>query len=325
MTDSINWNELCAETIGDFQLKSLPTMLKLPALPLAVTRFLEKAKNPEASSKELSSLIETDSGLTLELLRHVNSAFMGLRHKAGSVQQAISLLGIRQTKNFIITNGMQSAVRSRKSKLIHQAGFWNASLQKALFAREVAGLLKTDADVAFAGALLQDYLLPILTNELDGKYTAFIQYREKYPECLTEFEDQSFQWNHALAGASLARKWNLPDELIACILFHHAGLKILAHPQLGRSPVAAVALSAMLPDQLRQHTSGLTWLLKLGEKWKSFDLQELAEKVDEQHTEMDLGVQNDFPLSRRCCCPVGAESPAEIYNDGTLTPAAISA
>jgi len=320
MTEPIDWNELCAETIADFRLTALPTTLQLPALPVAVTQFLEKSKDPEASIKELSQLIETDAGLTLELLRHVNSAFVGLRNKASSVQQAISLLGLRQVKMFIVSNGMQAAVRARKSKLIHQAGFWNAGLQKALFAREVAKMLKTDADVAFAGALLQDYLLPVVTNEMEDQYLAFIQHRDRLPDCLADYEDKTFDWNHALAGASLARKWNLPDDLVACILFHHAGLRILGHPQLGRSPVAAVALSAMLPDQLRQHKTGLDLLLKLGEKWKAFDLVELAQRVDEFHAEMDLGVQNDFPLSRRCT----AATAADTYNDGTLNRAAVS-
>jgi serine/threonine-protein kinase len=183
-------------------------------------------------------------------------------------------------------------------------------------------MLKADADIAFAGALLQDYLLPILTNEMDNQYVVFIQHREKFPECLADFESQTFEWNHALAGASLARKWNLPDELVSCILFHHAGLRILAHPQLGRSPVAAVALSAMLPDQLRQHTTGLDLLFKLGEKWKAFNLQELAQKVDEQHATMALGLKNDFPLSRRCSPALNS---TDMYNDGTLTPSAITA
>ncbi len=63
----------------------------------------------------------------------------------------------------------------------------------------------------------------------------------------------------------------------------------------GPSPVAAVALLAMLPEQLRQHASGLDLLLKLGEKWKTFNLQDLAETVDEQHAEMGLGSKTIFP------------------------------
>ena len=40
---------------------------------------------------------------------------------------------------------------------------------------------------------------------------------------------------------------------MCCILFHHFGLKILGHPQLGRTAAAAVAISALLPEEARQH------------------------------------------------------------------------
>jgi len=38
----------------------------------------------------------------------------------------------------------------------------------------------------------------------------------------------------------------------------------------------------------------------LQEKWPAFDLEKLAATVDEKHAEIGMGVQNDFPLSRRC-------------------------
>jgi len=312
----MDWSAICDEALGDFTTSALPPTLSLPALPHAVTLYLEKVKDPDVGAKELAGIIETDSGLTLELLKHVNSAFMGVRNKTGNVQQALSLLGQRQSKSFIVTTGMQAAVRAKKSKLINQANFWNASFQKALFAKEVARLLKTDTEVAFAGALLQDYLLPVITNDLFQQYLGFIETRESQPVCLCEFENATFGWEHSLAAACLARRWQLPDELVCCILFHHHGLKILAHPELGRSPVAAVALSALLPDQLRQHLQGLELLTKLGEKWGAFDVAEIAQKVDEQHDELGLGMRNDFPLSRRCQQASATETPD--YNDGTL-------
>ena len=70
------------------------------------------------------------------------------------MQHAIAVLGIKQTKSFVITTGMKAAVLSLESKLINQTGFWNAALQKALFAQEVAKSLGANADLAFAGAML---------------------------------------------------------------------------------------------------------------------------------------------------------------------------
>jgi HD-like signal output (HDOD) protein len=315
----IDWAAIREEALEGFALAALPPTLHLPALPHAVTLFLERSNDPEAPLKDLAAILETDTGLTLEILRYVNSSCMGLRHKAGNVQQALSLVGLRQAKRFVVTTGMQAAVMAKKSKLINQACFWNASLQKALFARETAKLLKTDGDLAFSGALLQDYLLPVLSNDLFDQYVGFVQTRDAQPACVCEYEQAAFGWDHALAGACLALRWNLPDELVCCILFHHRGLQILTDPKLGRSAAAAVAISALLPDQLRQQYDGLEQLARLEEKWPAFNLAELAATVDELHAEMGLGVRNDFPLSRRCRA-VGGDSAA--YDDGTLTAAA---
>ncbi len=297
----IDWTTIKQQSLGDFTVAALPPTLSLPALPLAVTQFIEVSNQPDADLRKLAAIIETDSGLTLELLRYVNSTFIGLRNKAKTILQVLSLLGLKQSRMFVITTGMQAAVQSKKSKLINQNCFWNFTLQKALFAREVASLLKTDTELAFSGALLQDFLLPVLTNDLFDHYIKFVQPRERQSIGLCEFEQQELGWDHALAAACLAARWSLPDDIVCCVLFHHQGLKILAHPQLGRSAAAAVALSALLPDQMRQSCQGLEHLLLLQEKWTAFNLQRLAETVDHKHAEIGLGAsRNEFPLSRRC-------------------------
>jgi HD-like signal output (HDOD) protein len=311
----MDWATIRAEGLATFTMEVMPPTIQLPALPHAVTLFLERSADEASTERDLAEILETDTGLTFELLKYVNSSFLGLRQKATTVNQALSLLGRRQSRMLVMATGAQASLQARKSKLINQQAFWNASLQKALFAREIANMLQTDADVAFSGALLQDYLLPVLSNDLIDTYLEFVQNREGLPETLCEFEFTRYKWDHALAGACLAHRWNLPDELVCCILYHHSGLRILAHPQLGRTAVAAVALSAMLPEQLRQHFHGLDLLSKLEQKWPAFRLESIARKVDQQQEDMNLGVRNDFPLSRRCTCMAGAP---EAYQDGSL-------
>lgn len=311
----MDWSAIRDEGLNGFSLTDMPPTVELPALPHAVKQFMERSADERTLLKDLAEILETDAGLTFELLKYVNSSFLAVRQKAKTVFQALSLLGRRQARTFVFATGTQAALRSRKSKLINQSAFWNACLQKALFAREVAVLLRTDPDLAFAGGLLQDYLLPVLSNDLLATYLEFVESRERLPETLCEFEHNRFGWDHALAGACIAHRWNLPDELVCCILYHHGGLQILTHPQLARSPVAAVAISALLPDQLRQHYHGLELLLKLEEKWPAFCIEKLAESVDRQHEAMNLGVRNDYPLLRRCKCM--ADAP-EAYRDGSL-------
>lgn len=297
---AIDWSSLLDQALGDFTIAALPPTLSLPALPVAVTQFIQKSNDPQVEMKDLARIIETDSGLTIELLKHVNSAYVGARSKVSSVNQALSVLGLAPSRNLLITVGTKAAIQSRQSRLVNQACFWNAALQKAIFAREIAKMLRADADLAFNGALLQDYLLPVVTNELHGQYVEFIKARDSNPIDLCQFEQQTFEWDHALAGACLARRWKLPDELVGCILFHHAGIEILNDPDLGRTAAAAVALSALLPDQLRQCYQGLEQLVVVEQAWPSLNLKAVAEAVDAQHQANELGVHNDFPLARRC-------------------------
>lgn len=296
----IDWAQLREESLASITLDVLPPTLQLPALPLAVTRFIEISQRPDVDLRELASIVETDTGLTVELLRHVNSAFVALRQKAKTVQQALAVLGLRQSKLLVVTVGAQAAIRARQSKLINQTSFWNSSLQRAIFARETARMLKSDPDVAFAGALLQDYLLPVLGDEFLDHYLTFTTQRDQLPDCITEYEQQCIGCDHAVVAAVMAHRWKLPDELVCCVLFHHLGLRVLADRRLARTPVAAVALSALLPDQLRQCRSGLEQLAMLEAKWPAFRFEELVATVDAQQAELGMGVGNDFPLMRRC-------------------------
>jgi len=295
----VDWTRYREDRLDPLVLEQLPPTLELPALPHAVATFLQRVDLPDVRIPDLSAILETDAGLVVELLRYVNSSSIGLRSRASSVLQALTLLGLKRSKTFVLTTGMQAAVRSRKSRLIHQENFWNASLQKALFAQQVARRLGANPELSFAGSLLQDYLLPVLTNEYHEEYLGFLSDRSRYPGSLADFEQACFGWDHSTAGAALAHRWHFPEELVCCLLAHHDGLKPLADLELRQTPIAAVALSAMLPGQLQQKKNGLQILRQLEAKWAAFDLGALADEVDELHDSMGLGVRNNFPLRRR--------------------------
>ncbi|HEY2251271.1 MAG TPA: HDOD domain-containing protein, partial [Planctomycetaceae bacterium] len=127
---AINWARLVQGALGQFTTPVLPPNMKLPALPQAVTQFIQASSDPDMDLGVLGKIIETDSGLTLELLKHVNSAHIGLRTRASTARQALSLLGLKPTRNLLITVGTRAAIQSRQSRLINQNCFWIAALQK---------------------------------------------------------------------------------------------------------------------------------------------------------------------------------------------------
>lgn len=296
----VDWASIREEALADLGASLMPPEVQFPALPHAVTLFVQKARDESVPLKKLAAILEADSGLTIQLLKYVNSSFLAVKKKVVSVLQALSLLGAQQSLRFVIATGIQAAVRAHDSKLINQNAFWSTNLQKAIFAREIALLLSTDPEAAFVGSLLQDFVLPVLTNDLSDDYREFAVSEEGTAHALCEFEQARFGWDHGLVGACLAHGWNLPDELVCCICYHHSGLQILTHPKLGRSSVAAVAISALLPDQFCRSNHGLELLLKLETKWPAFNLERLAEEVDRQYVHAGLGVHSEFPLLPRC-------------------------
>ena len=296
---AINWTALRQQTLGGAENELLPPQIKLPMLPHAVLEFAKRAEDPEAGPRELAKIIETDTGLTCELLRHVNSCLFGLRRKAANAQQAIGLLGGRQCKLFLLTTGVKAALSTRESKLINFRTFWMANLERALFAREIAGLLKVDADLAFAAAMLQDSLLPVVSTELYPVYVEYCDLPDQGAPDLAAYEKTRMGWTHAFSAAAIMAGWQFPDDLVCCVLFHHAGLRLLTDNRIGRSAASAVAVASLLPDPFRQVRRGLTELLKLEAVWPAFKLLELAGRVDEQFQSLS-GQVNEFSLRHRC-------------------------
>lgn len=295
----IDWTSIQSELLGKRDQKLLPPWVKLPSLPSAIMECVQKSQDPDVAPRELGEIIEKDSGLTCLLLRHVNSAASGFQHKARTAPEAITRLGIRKSVHYLVTVGMNEVMKSCKSKLINFQGFWCSNLERSLFAREVARLLKTDEELAFAGAMLSDCLLPLVTNSASRTYLRFLSLEEKTRPRLVEFEDKEFSWDHPTATALLIAGWGFPADLVCCVYLHHKGLDLLKHPQLRQTAAAAVAISGLLPDQLFQETHGLKLLARLQAAWPQFDLQQIAERVQERFAELAPGTQNPFPLQRR--------------------------
>ena len=296
----VDWTSIREENLAKSCESLLPPTVKLPILPRAVTEFTRRADDPETTTRQLGTIIETDAGLTCGLLRHVNSSAFGLRHKVQSPQQAINILGIRSAKLAVISCSVREAALARQSKLINLQEYSYTSLERAILAREVAANLNTDGELAYAAALLQDYLLPIITNELFDLYLEFTIGQEQQPVALVDFEEQKLGWNHAYAGGQIMLDWGFPDDLICCVLFHHRGQELLNDERLGSTAAAAVAVSALIPDVIQQTPNGLDVLIQLQSQWQQFDLEAVAGRVQEEFESMVPQSSNHITFWQRC-------------------------
>ncbi len=295
-----DWSAIRESFLGQKSSKALLPNVRLPVLPKAVMDFCQKSEDPNCDLRELGRIIESDSGLTCELLRIANGVSNGLKQRAVTGHQAVMALGVRRTKLHLVTSAAQNALPVRQLKLLNLSTFWNTNLERAIFARRVARLMHVDEELAFAAALLQDFLLPVLTNELYSQYLEFIKRQEQGDCSLTHFEQQVFGWNHAEAGARVMFDWGFPDELICCVLLHHHGLSLLADGTLSRTAAAAVAIAGLMPDFLKQVPDGLPQLVKLTEIWRVFNVYDVANDMHDEFKAQAHEAGSFIPFKDRC-------------------------
>ena len=294
-SDRVDWSARLAADLGPDADGLLPPALPLPPLPRAAVEFARRSRDPGADLGELGALLETDAALTVALLRRVNAAGTGLRGEVRTAGHALALLGLRTVRPFVLAEAARLASAARPPKLLCAASFWAANLERACFARELAGVLGADPDAAFAGGMLQDLLLPALTDEATDRYVDFFAARDRAaadaakpggkadpPVPLAAWERRAFGVDHAAAAACAARGWGFPDDLTACLLYHHRGVRLLADPELRGTAACAVGLSSLIPDTLHQSPGGLNVLTELDRRWPPLDLPRLAAATAER-------------------------------------------
>lgn len=229
-------------------LQDLLAAAELPALPQSAVALLALAQDPDNGPAEFAIPIESDPGLTGQVLRFVNSSFFGFRQEISSVKLAISLVGVRTIKNFALWNAVFSLMPNPKCGVFDLKSLWQDSLRRGIFSRTLGKAVGLpDAEDLFAIALLQDMAIPLLARELPSQYQLLFEARQEGARRLSDLECAEFGWNHADAGGELARTWGLPEEF-AVLLESHIRIDRV-NPRGDAAPSSAViVLSSMLPS-----------------------------------------------------------------------------
>ncbi|MCU0879568.1 MAG: HDOD domain-containing protein [Pirellulaceae bacterium] len=216
-------------------------------MPQSAIRLLELSQNPDNGPAEFAVPIESDPGLTGQVLKFVNSSYFGFSREISSVKLAITLVGIRTIKNFSLWSAVFSLMPNPKCGPFDLKSLWQDSLRRGLFARAFGKLQgMKDGEELFAASLLQDMAVPLLAKEQPQRYLKLLEQRTLGESRLSDLERAEFGWTHAEAAGFMARHWSLPEEfakLIEC----HTQLDQLLESGNKETGKLAVALSALLP------------------------------------------------------------------------------
>jgi c-di-GMP phosphodiesterase len=102
-------------------------------------RALAAVTAPDASFEDLETAISSDVGLSLKLLRYVNSAFFALPRTVESVREALTLLGTATVRRWATVVALVSAADDAPDELVELA------LQRARMCEVLGGSRELDA------------------------------------------------------------------------------------------------------------------------------------------------------------------------------------
>jgi two-component system, cell cycle response regulator len=211
---------------------------RMSSLPLSgsflAIQIVQAAVKPSATVTELITLCQNDPSFVSRVVAYVNSAGFGLSRQVTGVQHAISLLGIRGTRNLALA----MCVVDMTPQGPHGDALLAVCLRRGVTAKLLAEKLgRSNVDDYFTlGLLLEVGLLVKARNALE----AAADFARSPAHTRVMLERAGGQEDHAKLGGRLARSWQLGEETANAILDHHNRL----------TPSSPLGSAAWLVEQL---------------------------------------------------------------------------
>lgn len=203
--------------------KITESIIGLPTLPTVVTQMIGLIDNPQTSARDVSRLIATDQALTAKILKLANSAFYGFPREIATVNHAVVVLGFETVKSL----GLSVSILERFAGGVGHSAFdrqkfWEHCIACGVAARILASKLRYRVQgEAVAAGILHDIGKLVLSQYFDEEFGEIIELAHADDLYIGKAEEAVLGVTHAEVGSWLAGRWNLPDQLVDAIAYHH--------------------------------------------------------------------------------------------------------
>lgn len=193
---------------------------ELPAIPTIASQVMAAAAKPTTSADDLRRLIEKDPSMSARLLRVANSSLYGFRRQVDTLRHAITLLGFKTVECMVMAASLRDVFRNfgLGEKLL-----WEHATVAGVAASKLAsfGPVSVDREQAFTAGLLHDLGKIALSNVFRERYHRVMARVYNEGIAAVDAEREEFGFDHAVLGAHVAEKWQLPKPLVQAIRYHH--------------------------------------------------------------------------------------------------------
>ena len=202
--------------------EKVQNIIQLPALPTIAVEVASLIDNPQTSVSKLTEVISADQVLTAKVLKIANSPFYGFQRKISTLDFAIMVLGFDSLKEILISISLISAFKKKQDKFFNSKDFWQHALAAGIAARTLARQLGYRiSGESFVAGLLHDIGILVTHQYFHEEYKKIVGAMADGKSTFQDMEQVVLFATHGEIGGWLAERWNLPEQLIEAIKFHH--------------------------------------------------------------------------------------------------------
>jgi HD-like signal output (HDOD) protein len=198
----------------------------LPAMPVIAQKLLALRMDTDEGEKKMLVLIEQDPQISAKVIGLANSAAVASTRHITSLRDAVMLLGISRIKSVATGIAIMSLMTKAPAGRFNMQDLWLHSFGIAFamlgIARAMPENIRPQDDQVFLAGLLHDigylalaFLDPKRSDTLHARLAA------EPGRMSLEIEREMLEMCHDEMGSELVRHWNLPEEIISVLRYHH--------------------------------------------------------------------------------------------------------
>lgn len=239
--------------LASMHTDALVKNIGIPPRPGTLVDLQTEIGREDPDFRRISRLVASDVAMTAALLRIANSSAYGLPRRCETVDQAITMLGLRQVGAVVTGLVLRKVLRTDGPQLTR---FWDVSAKRSyamtLLARSLRGI---DVDIAQSFGLFCDLGIPLLMHRFPDYGRTLKASNDDTDRSFTEVEQASHQTDHALIGAIMGRSWGISQTVCLAIRLHH-DYAIFRDPYVPDSVARLIAMG-LLAEVAIQRFAGL--------------------------------------------------------------------
>lgn len=191
-----------------------------PSLPRAVALLMNELGADEPNLRRVNQWFSSDPALAARLLAQANALAGPLQRRVVGISEALALLDIAQLRTLVAQAPLGTASRSVPG--IHLPLFWRYSLNTAKVARALAGYVHANQSAAYTAGLLHGLGELLLIAAAGRRLQAVQEVALPLDLRRARLEQHVLGFSYAQVSAALARRWQLPQDVVDALQYHCA-------------------------------------------------------------------------------------------------------